>query len=112
MLPGSVPEALDMLASDSPAVPIAGGTDLLVHWPIRVEAHERTYLDLSRLDALKPLRWSAAELMLGALTTYWDVIRDERAATEFPLLVDAARQVGANQIQARGTGGRHSVNDS
>src|SRR5881628_522725 len=112
MMPGSVPEALDMLASDSPAVPIAGGTDLLVHWPVRVEAHERTYLDLSRLDALKPLRWSADELMLGGLTTYWDVIRDERAGKELPLLVDAARQVGAIQIQARGTWAGNVVNAS
>ena len=112
MLPGTVPEALDMLASDGPAVPIAGGTDLLVHWPVRLEAHERTYLDLSRLDALKPLRWSADELMLGGLTTYWDVIRDERARKEFPLLVDAARQVGAIQIQARGTWAGNIVNAS
>ena len=58
MMPGSVPEALDMLASDGAAVPIAGGTDLLVHWPVRVEAHERTYVDLSRLDSLRPLRWT------------------------------------------------------
>ncbi len=87
MLPGSVPEALDMLASDGAAVPIAGGTDLLVHWPVRVEAHERAYVDLSRLDSLKPLRWAADEVMLGGLTTYWDVIRDDRARQEFPLLV-------------------------
>src|SRR5881397_1039587 len=112
MLPGSVPEALDLLASDGAAVPIAGGTDLLVHWPVRVEAHERTYVDLSRLDSLRPLRWTADELLLGGLTTYWDVIRDDRASQEFPLLVDAARQVGAIQIQARGTWAGNIVNAS
>src|SRR5213594_279318 len=111
-LPGSVPEALDMLASDGAAVPIAGGTDLLVHWPVRVEAHERTYVDLSRLESLKPLSWAADEVMLGGLTTYWDVIRDDRARQEFPLLVDAARQVGAIQIQARGTWAGNIVNAS
>ncbi len=41
-MPATVPEALDQLANDGTAVPIAGGTDLLVHWPVRVEAHERT----------------------------------------------------------------------
>src|SRR2546430_3348970 len=112
MSPGSVPEALDLLASDGAAVPIAGGTDLLVHWPVRVEAHERTYVDLSRLDSLRPLRWTADELLLGGLTTYWDVIRDDRASQEFPLLVDAARQVGAIQIQARGTWAGNIVNAS
>ncbi|HYR98312.1 MAG TPA: FAD binding domain-containing protein, partial [Gemmatimonadales bacterium] len=111
-LPGTVPEALDMLASDGAAVPIAGGTDLLVHWPVRVEAHERTYVDLSRLDSLRPLRWTADELLLGGLTTYWDVIRDALARAEFPLLVNAARQVGAIQIQARGTWAGNIVNAS
>src|SRR5438874_3647250 len=112
MLPGSVPQALDMLASDGAAIPIAGGTDLLVHWPVRVDAHDRTYMDLSRIDALKPLSWTRDELTLGALTTYWDVIRDPRAREEFPLLVDAARQVGAVQIQARGTWAGNIVNAS
>src|SRR5205823_5530791 len=112
MSPGSVREALDLLASDGAAVPIAGGTDLLVHWPVRVEAHERTYVDLSRLDSLRPLRWTADELLLGGLTTYWDVIRADRASQEFPLLVDAARQVGAIQIQARGTWAGNIVNAS
>jgi CO/xanthine dehydrogenase FAD-binding subunit len=112
LLPNTLPEALGLLASDGAAIPIAGGTDLLVHWPVRGEAHERTYLDLSRLDPLKPLRWTADELMLGGLTSYWDVIRDARAREEFPLLVDAARQVGAIQIQARGTWAGNIVNAS
>ncbi len=112
LLPASLPEALNQLASDATAVPMAGGTDLLVHWPVRVEAHERTYVDLSRLDSLKPLRWSEDELILGGLTTYWDVILDSRARAEFPLLIDAARQVGAIQIQARGTWAGNIVNAS
>ena len=111
-LPSTLPEALDTLAHDAAAVPMAGGTDLLVHWPVHVEAHDRTYVDLSRLDELKPLAWKTDELVLGALTTYWDVIRDERAGREFPLLVDAARQVGAIQIQTRGTWAGNIVNAS
>ena len=112
LMPVNVPEALDLLSKDGAAIPIAGGTDLLVHWPERVEAHDRTYVDLSRLDALKPLSWAADELVLGGLTTYWDVIRDARVRDEFPLLVDAARQVGAIQIQARGTWAGNIVNAS
>ena len=112
LLPASLPEALNQLASDATAVPMAGGTDLLVQWPVRAEAHDRTYVDLSRLDSLKPLRWTTDELMLGGLTTYWEVIRNARAREEFPLLVDAARQVGAIQIQARGTWAGNIVNAS
>ncbi len=112
LMPANVPEALGLLASDGAAVPIAGGTDLLVHWPVRLEEHDRQYVDLSRLDALKPLRLTADELVLGGLTTYWDVIREPRVREAFPLLVAAARQVGAIQIQTRGTWAGNIVNAS
>ncbi len=86
LLAERVPEALGLLAGDGAAIPVAGGTDLLVHWPVRVEAHDRTYVDLSRLEDLKPPRWSDRELVLGGLTTYWDVIQDEwRGREEVPL---------------------------
>src|SRR5437773_2368075 len=65
MLPESLPQALDMLASDGAAIPVAGGTDLLVHWPVHIAAHERSYVDLSRLDSLKPLRWTADQLVVA-----------------------------------------------
>ena len=113
LLPASEREALEMLAAaDGAATPMAGGTDLLVYWPVRVDARDQTYVDLSRLQTLKPLRWSDGELVLGGLTTYWDVIQDERMGREFPLLVAAARQVGAIQIQARGTWAGNIVNGS
>jgi len=112
LLPDTLPQALELLSQNGDAVPMAGGTDLMVHWHVRPEAHQHTFVDLSRLEALKPLSWTADMLVLGGLTTYWDVIRDERTREEFPLLVDAARQVGAIQIQARGTWAGNIVNAS
>lgn len=112
LTPASVEEACEMLASPSPPTPIAGATDLMVHWPTNLAAREREYVDLSRLDALRAMTWTADALMLGALTTFWDVVRDERAGREFPLLVAAARQVGAVQIQSRGTWAGNIVNAS
>lgn len=111
LLPSSTAEALRLLA-DGPAVPLAGGTDLLVHWPGRVAAHDASYVDLSGIAELRPLAWQDGWLVLGALTTYWDVIRDARAVAEFPLLEQAARQVGAVQIQTRGTWAGNVVNAS
>ena len=112
LLPDTLPQALELLSQNGDAVPMAGGTDLMVHWHVRPEAHQHTFVDLSRLEALKPLSWTADMLVLGGLTTYWDVIRDERTREEFPLLVDAACQVGAIQIQARGTWAGNIVNAS
>jgi CO/xanthine dehydrogenase FAD-binding subunit len=111
--PTTVAEAVGILARPgTPPTPIAGATDLLVHWPDNLRAKARDYLDLSRLAGLRAMHWSDDALTLGALTTYWDVIRDARCASEFPLLIEAARQVGAVQIQSRGTWAGNIVNAS
>lgn len=96
----------------APLVPMAGGTDVLVHWPVRPEARDRDYLDLTGLEELRGLRWSDDALELGALASYWDVIVDGQANEELPILVAAARQVGAIQIQSRGTWAGNIVNGS
>jgi len=112
-MPESLDEALAHLAKlGDHAVPIAGGTDLLVNWPAQRVDDRRTFIDLSRLDALKSITWTDEALVLGALTTYWDVIQDDRARTEFPLLLGAARQVGSVQIQTRGTWAGNIINAS
>jgi len=101
-----------MLGQQPDALPMAGGTDLLVHWPAHAKAHGRTYIDLSKLTELKRLTHAADGLRLGALTTYWDVITDAQAARGYPLLIEAARQVGAVQIQSRGTWAGNIANGS
>jgi CO/xanthine dehydrogenase FAD-binding subunit len=112
LLPRSFAEACERLAEDPARVPIAGGTDLLVGWPQRHEARAKTYLDLWKLAELRPLRWTGDALALGATTTYWDVLCDPDVAREFPLLGHAARQVGAVQIQTRGTWAGNVANAS
>ncbi len=112
LLPSSLPEALALLSDDPSLIPLAGATDALVHWPTNLPAHDQDYLDLSALSDLRAIRWTGDTLTLGALTTYWDVIRDPRIPAEFPLLPAAARQVGAIQIQSRGTWAGNIINAS
>lgn len=111
-LPGDLAEALRLRESHPNAIPIAGGTDLCVHWPQRVLEPSTDWLDLSGVAELRFLRWTDEELVIGPATTYWDVIRDPEIGKSFPLLVEAARQVGAIQIQARGTWGGNIINAS
>jgi len=111
LTPETLDDAVAMLANEA-ATPIAGGTDLLVHWPQRLADHDRTYLDLSRLGSLRAHAWSDDRLTLGALTSYWDIVTDPRAQAELPMLVAAARTVGAIQIQTRGTWAGNIVNAS
>ena len=91
-----------MRDAQGPVTPIAGGTDLLVAW------HEKTKDDLTLLNLwpvseLHEFRFSDDHLELGALTSYWQAIESDRITEEFPLLTQAALQVGAIQIQTRGT---------
>ena len=92
-----------MAVADGPLMPIAGGTDLLVSWHHQIKDDWRL-LDLSRLNReLGAFQLTDHSLELGALTTYWDVIRSPEVCAAFPLMLDAARLVGAIQIQTRGT---------
>lgn len=109
--PANLHDALAMLKGGD-AVPLSGGTDLLVHWPVRLKDHDQKYVDLSAVEELRPHEWTDDQLVLGGRTTYWDIVRDTRAGTEFPLLVAAARVVGAIQIQTRGTWAGNIVNAS
>lgn len=109
--PKSLPEALDALAANPSLTPIAGGTDLMVSWPSR--PHETlSFLDLSLLKDLRPFKLTSTHLELGALTTYWDLITSPEIAKEFPLLIEAAKLVGAIQIQTRGTWAGNIANAS
>ncbi len=110
--PATLPQALEILAGERGVVPMAGATDLLVHWPTRIAEHDKRYLDLSGLAELRGVRWTDGELQLGALATYWDVIADRQAARELPLLVQAGRPVGAIQIQTGGKWAGNIVNAS
>ena len=104
LTPKTLDEALERLATEGESLkPIAGATDLLVSWHDQPK-DDLNLLDLTPLrDQLGPLRMSDDFLELGALTTYWDVIASPEVTAAFPLLAEAARQVGAIQIQARGT---------
>lgn len=107
LTPTTLDEALEMLATASPGsgevLPVAGGTDLLVSWHHQPKDAMRL-LDLSRLHRqLESFQLSDDYLELGALTSYWSVISSPEVARAFPLLAQAARQVGAIQIQTRGT---------
>jgi CO/xanthine dehydrogenase FAD-binding subunit len=112
LFPDTLQHACELLSENPDLKPIAGGTDVMVHWPTNRDALDASYLDLSALDELRFVRWSDSELALGALTTYWDTIQDGEIGRVFPLLIEAARQVGAIQIQTRGTWAGNIANAS
>ena len=84
---------------------LAGGTDFYPAQTARaawLEANPRNVLDISGIAELKGIRQSETGIALGALTT-WAEIRDAGLPRAFDGLKLAAREVGGQQIQNRGT---------
>src|SRR5437016_3697081 len=108
--PGSLNDALSILASGRNVVPLAGGTDLMVYLQAGTLA-PCTFLNLQGVAELKPELSVNGGLALGGLTTYRDV-RRSTIGKQYPLLALAAREVGALTIQGRGTWAGNIANAS
>ena len=100
--PRSLDEALRMIRSDGPLVPIAGCTDVFVNLHFGTTPARR-FLNLWPLDELRGIEARGGVLRIGGLTTYTELIRSDVVRDWLPSLVAAAREVGGVQIQNRGT---------
>ncbi len=108
--PRDLPEALGLLAERAArkerTVLLAGGTDWFVERHVAEPETEGTLplvLDVSRLPGLRGVSLDGDRLRIGGAVTYLDLRRDARVVARGPLLAAMARDVGALQIQARGT---------
>jgi len=100
--PRSLGEAIEAKAEVPAAVPIAGGTDVMVE--INFDARRpEALLDLNRVDELASWDRIDGWVRLGAGVTYARLI-DELGGV-LPGLAMAARTVGSPQIRNRGTVG-------
>ncbi|MDR7523387.1 MAG: FAD binding domain-containing protein [Armatimonadota bacterium] len=99
LLPRTLEEALAMKADRPEAVPIAGGTDLMVELNFG-RRRPAALMDVSRIPELRGWRREDGTCFLGAGVTYSRIIRD---LPEFVPLVQASRSVGSPQIRNRGT---------
>jgi CO/xanthine dehydrogenase FAD-binding subunit len=100
--PGSAAEALADYARQPDALPLAGGTDLLVGWNAG-ELNGRTVLDLAGVREWDRVRADARGLRIGALVTHARLEEHALVRRRFPLLVSACGVVGGVAIQNRGT---------
>lgn len=86
---------------------LAGGTDWMVEQELRGMLAEGQagplLVDISRMDELRGIHLTDGTLRVGAATTYLEMRRSEIVRERAPLLDRMARDVGAVQIQARGT---------
>ncbi len=101
--PSTLAEALEMKRDRPEAVPIAGGTDVMVAVNFD-RLRPPAFLDLTRVPELREWRREAdgTRLFLGAGVTYTRIIREMAGFTP---LGQMARTVGSPQIRNRGTVG-------
>jgi CO/xanthine dehydrogenase FAD-binding subunit len=98
----SLEEALELKAAQPDAVPIAGGTDLMVELNFD-RTRPRTILDLTRISELSEWSTEDGRLRIGAGVTYARLIAE--LGDRLPGLAIASRTVGSPQIRNRGTVG-------
>jgi len=102
--PGTLREAIDLLASNPEAFVIAGGQSLMPLLAFRL-ATPSLLVDLRRLSGLGNIAVGDDGFRLGALVRWRDIEDDRRLVTAHPLLHAAVAHVAHYQIRNRGTVG-------
>src|SRR6266540_1680958 len=100
--PRSLQEALELKAARPEALPIAGGTDVMVDLNFD-RARPRAILDLGRVRELEGFQREDGRLRLGARLTWTEAV--DQLGRLLPGLAIASRTVGSPQIRNRGTVG-------
>ncbi|MBI3297677.1 MAG: xanthine dehydrogenase family protein subunit M [Elusimicrobia bacterium] len=107
----SAADALRLRARNPAALPLAGGTDLMVHWNAGL-LNGRTVLDISAVKDWRRIKVGKDGAEVGALATHAALLRQPAVVAGWPLLTAACGLVGGPQIQARGTLGGNIANAS
>ncbi|GLY65995.1 FAD binding domain-containing protein [Amycolatopsis taiwanensis] len=103
--PSTVDEAVRALsAAGEDAKVLAGGQSLLPVLRMRLAAPS-TIVDLGRIAELRGVRDETDHLAIGAMTTHYDVQRDQLIAEHAALLAKATDTVADPQVRHRGTFG-------
>ncbi|MEY9846514.1 carbon-monoxide dehydrogenase medium subunit [Streptacidiphilus sp. BW17] len=101
--PQSAEEAVQVLAEAGPeAKVLAGGQSLMPMLRLRLSFPE-LLVDVGGVESLRGVREQGRELIVGAMTTHHDVIRDPRVRMHAGLLAQAAATVADPAVRHRGT---------
>jgi carbon-monoxide dehydrogenase medium subunit len=109
--PGTLAEALELLASNEGARALAGGQTLVNVMKARAASPEAV-VDLGKLEELRGIELgSDGTLEIGSMTTYTDIVESAEARAR-PILAEVCAQIADLQVRNRGTiGGNICAND-
>jgi carbon-monoxide dehydrogenase medium subunit len=103
--PSTVEEAVEALASGGEDVKVmAGGQSLIPVLRLRLAAPSLV-VDLSNLEELSGVHDDGDSLLIGAMTTHYEVQRDHLIREHAALIAEATETVADPQVRHRGTFG-------
>ncbi len=101
--PTTLAEAMQLLQQgNGEAKLLAGGQSLIPLLKLRL-AEPKVLIDLRRVPELRGIREEGDDIVIGAMTTYFEALKSPILARRIPLVVEAAQEVGDMQVRARGT---------
>lgn len=100
-MPESCDEALTLLAEDG-AMPIAGGTNLIVDLRAK-RVRPKRLVSLDRISELRGVSAANGQVVIGARTTVTDLLRDPLIGAAAPSLVQAASAFAGQMVRNTAT---------
>lgn len=101
--PASVAEAVQALADGGDDAKIlAGGQSLIPVLRLRLAAPS-VIIDLGGIAELRGIREDGDHIAIGAMTSYYQIVRDDLVTQHVALLGQATETVADNQVRHRGT---------
>jgi carbon-monoxide dehydrogenase medium subunit len=101
--PSTLEEAIGLLSEHGEdAKLLAGGHSLipLMKFRLTQPAH---LIDMRRIDGLKGIRQEQDAVVIGALTTHYQIESSDALKSSFPILAEAAAKIGDPQVRNLGT---------
>lgn len=100
--PSSVSEAVQLLSQNPDAKLLAGGHSLIPAMKLRLSS-PAALIDITRIPELSGIRDAGDRVIIGATTTYDEVMRSELIQRTLPILPEAIDVIGDLQVRNLGT---------
>ena len=100
--PGSVQEALGLLGKLDDAKILAGGHSLVPMMKLRL-AQPKHLIDLRKVPGLSGIKEEGSTIVLGAMTTHWEVESSKLLQAKCAVLSDTAKIIGDPAVRNKGT---------
>lgn len=100
--PKSVAEAVRLLEQNPDAKLLAGGHSLVPAMKLRL-ANPSALIDISKLEELRGIRLEEGTVIIGAMTTHYEIETSRLLQEAVPMLPEAAANVGDPAVRYKGT---------